>query len=402
MEYKKAHRPLPDIARALAVDGILEGSVERSGTRVHINAQLIYAPTDRHLWAESYDRDVSDVGALQSELARNIAKQVGLTAAATPTPKHIVNPEAHDAYLMGRYYWGGDQPERGREYFLKAIQLQPDYAAAYAALADAYGAPVAGGAPKAELQEAATKVEAAARRALVLDDSIAETHTTMAAFYALFAWNLAAADRESARAVELNPSFALAHHKRSRILFALGRNEEGLQEERAAMEIDPRVQPSGLGEALFHARQYDAAISELRARADVQPDDDAVHVILADVYWQKGMAAEFAHELARSYVPKSAAELETAFRHGGARAVTEWELAHVKRLQAKGYMSPLRLAMVCARTGRKEETLRYLEQAYEEHVPWLAFVGVEPDLDFIRSEPRFQAIAKKMGWPLVT
>ena len=163
MQYKKVHRPLADVARELGVDGILEGSVERSGNRVHINTQLIYAPQDRHLWAESYDRDLNDLASLQNELAQTIARQVGFSTTATATTGRQINTEARDAYMLGRYYWFADQTVKGREYFLKAIQLQPDYAAAHAALADSYMTEVVTGAPRAELQEAMTKGEKAAR-----------------------------------------------------------------------------------------------------------------------------------------------------------------------------------------------------------------------------------------------
>ena len=145
MQYRKVHRPLPDIARELGVDGILEGSVGRSASRVHINVQLIFAPTDTHVWAESYDRDLSDVISLQSELAQTIARHVGMTASASSKPEKRINPEAHDAYLMGRYYWfEDDDSEKSRQYFQKAINLQPDYAAAWSGLADSYLGSAAG------------------------------------------------------------------------------------------------------------------------------------------------------------------------------------------------------------------------------------------------------------------
>lgn len=399
MQYKKVHRPLTEVARELGVDGILEGSVERSGKRIHLNAQLIYAPQDRHLWAESFDRDLNDLASLQSELSQTIARQVGLTAFPVVAPERHISPEAHDAYLLGRYYWFGQQYDKSNEQFLKAIQLQPDYAAAHAALADSYIAPVVLGAPKAELQEAMTKAERAARQALALDDSVAETHISMAAIDFFFSWNWEAAEREAARAVELNPRYSEAHHLRAYILLALQRDDEAVQEDRISMEIDPRIRPWALGFALLRTRQFDAALAELAARTEVQPDDTTLSEILSDLYWQKGMVAESVRELSKAYVPKSASELREAFRSGGSRGAVEWRLAHLKKLQSQMYVSPLALALAAARAGHKEETLRYLEQSYDEHVPWLAFVGNEPDLDFIHSEPRYQAIVRKMKLP---
>jgi TolB-like protein/DNA-binding winged helix-turn-helix (wHTH) protein len=399
MQYKKVHRPLPDVARELGVDGILEGSVERSGSRVHINTQLIYAPQDRHLWAESYDRDLNDLPALQSELARTIAHQVGLTTTPPARTEPHINPEAHDAYLLGRYYWFGEQDVKSREYFLKAIQLQPDYASAHAALSDSYVGAVVLGAPKAELQEAIIKGEQEARQAIALDDLNADAHHSMAAFDLFLAWNPEAAERESARSIELNPRYSESRHLHAYILSALQRNEEAIQEDRKGMEIDPRLHPWALGYALLRARQYDAAIAELRARAEVQPDDDTMHQFLSDLYWYKGMVAESVHELAKAYVPNSAAELEAAFRKGGARSAVEWQLDHWKKLHPNEDVPPLHFAVRYARLGRKDEALRCLEQAYAEHVPWLIFIQNDPDFDSLHSDPRYRAIVRKLRLP---
>ena len=399
MQYKKVHRPLAEVARELGVDGILEGSVARSGSRVHINTQLIYAPQDRHLWAESYDRDLSDLASLQSELARTIARQVGLTTKLPARTEPRINAEAHDAYLLGRYYWFGEQDLKSREYFLKAIQLQPDYASAHAALSDSYVGAVVLGAPKDELQEAMIEGEQEARQAIALDDFNADAHHSMAAFDFFLAWNPNGAERESARSVELNPRYSESRHLRAYILSALQRNEEAIQEDRKGMEIDPRLHPWALGYALLRARQYDAAIAELRARAEVQPDDDTLHQFLSDLYWYKGMFAESVHELAKAYVPKSAAELEAAFRKGAARGAVEWQLAHWRRLHPNEDIPPLHFAVRYARLGRKDEALRCLERAYDEHVPWLIFIQNDPDFDSLHSDPRYEAIVKKLGLP---
>ncbi len=399
MQYKKVHRPLADIARELEVDGILEGSVERSGNRIHLNAQLIYAARERHLWAESYDRDLNDLAALQSELAQTIAREVGLTTTPLAPSGRRIRPEAYDAYLLGRYYWFGGKVIKSREYFLNAIQLQPDYAAAQAGLADSYFLEIADRPLKPESQEPLKKGQQALAQALALDDSDAHAHNTMAAYRFFLNWDVQTGERESARATELNPRDAEAHYVRCWVLFALRRTGEALREERLSMEIDPRLHPSALGDALRFARQYDAGIAELRARAEVQPEDLDVHETLSNLYWQKKMYAESVRELAKTFVPKSAVELEDAFRRGGPQAAAEWRLAHRKKLQAQMYVSPLDLALAAARAGHKEETLRYLEQSCEEHVPWLVFTWTDPDLDFIRSEPRYQAIMKKLGLP---
>jgi TolB-like protein/DNA-binding winged helix-turn-helix (wHTH) protein len=162
MQYKKVHRPLREIAQELGVDGILEGSVGRTGNRVHVTAQLIHAASDTHVWAESFDRDLSDVGSLQNELAQTIAKQVGATTSGSSKPERRINPEAHDAYLLGRYYWFASEYEKSREYFQKAIDLQPDYATAWGGLADSYSATAAAG--KFRPEEVMPQAEVAARK----------------------------------------------------------------------------------------------------------------------------------------------------------------------------------------------------------------------------------------------
>jgi len=271
MQYKKVHRPLADVARELGVDGILEGSVGRSGNRVHINAQLIYAPKDMHLWAESYDRDLNDLTSLQSDLAQNIARQVGMTTAAVGRPERHINPEAHDAYLLGRHYWFVSQYKKSREYFQKAIDLQPDYAAAWSGVADYYTASAVEGQITQEV--AIAQAEPAARKAIELDDSLADAHHAMAAVYYFLRWDWNAAEKESGRAIELNPHYSEIHHLRSYLFDTLSRTDESLQEERKAMELDPFARPFGLALALLYAHQFDAALQEALARSDVQHND---------------------------------------------------------------------------------------------------------------------------------
>lgn len=399
MQYKKAQRPLREIARELGVDGILEGSVERSDSRIHLNAQLIYAPTDTHLWAESYDRDLHDVGLLQSELAQIIAREVGSTVSISSNTVRRIRPEAHDAYLMGRYYWFSDNEKRSREYFQKAIDLQPDYAAAWSGLADSLLLPGFGG--KILRDRAVGPGGEAAQRALALDDFSAEAHNTMAAFSFFYMWDWKKAERESARAVELNPGLAEAHHLRSYVLQALHRTDDALQEQKKAMELDPFARPWAMIFALIHARRFDAALAEGRMRAEAQPNNPDVRGFLSDVYMYKGMEKDAAQEMEISLQLQGEKEAATAVRQayvrGGMRAVLEWELVDRRKKYREGHGSPLGLAADAAVLKRKEETLRYLEQAYEERDLRLAHIQYLPYLDFVHNETRYQAIVKKMG-----
>ncbi|MFZ0796383.1 MAG: winged helix-turn-helix domain-containing protein [Terriglobales bacterium] len=399
MQYKGVHRPLREIARELGVDGILEGSVGRSGNRVRVTAQLIYAASDTHVWAESFDRDLSDVGVLQDELAQTIAKQVGATTSRSRNPQRRINPQAHDAYLLGRYYWYADDSKKSRTYFEKAVELQPDYAAAWAGLADYYcGNAVIGEFPP---EAAMPQAEAAARKALELDDLSAEAHLSMAAIQLFYRWDWAAAEQESARAVELNPNVAEIHHLRSYTLRPLNRLDEALQEQRRAMELDPFARPDQLGWALLRVRQFDAALNEARIRTEVQPNNADPHYVLFYAYFYKGMEKEAEEELER-YLQLAGekdllAEQVQVYGRGGFRAVLEWNVDVLKRKAAKQYVSPTEFAEAYALLGRKEETIRYLEESYQKRAPRLVFLQSDLTLDFLHSDPRYRAIVNKMG-----
>ncbi|MCU1269550.1 MAG: Adenylate cyclase [Acidobacteriaceae bacterium] len=400
MQYKGVRRPLRDIARELGVDGILEGSVTRSGNRVHMTVQLIYAPSDTHVWAESYDRDPSEVFSLPSELSKTIAKEVKI--AVSPTgPRRYINPEAHDAYLQGRYFWFGDNSERSREYFEKAIQLQPDYAAAWSGLADSYAVRAMDGVSSP--QEVMEKAEVAARKGIELDDSLSAAHNTRAALYLFHTWNWQSAEAESRRALELDPNNAEAHHVYSYVLTTMQRPDEALQEQKRSSELDPFARPWALGNAFIKNRRLDAAVNEFRLRAEAQPRDSFTHFILSDAYWFKGMWKESVQEAETGFQiegdKKSAEAVRRAFESGGAKGFAEWWLSDCKAKARKGYVSPWTLASAYAQAGHKEEALRFLEDAYRERSPRLVFIQNSPVFDFLHSDDRYQALVKKMGLP---
>ena len=401
MQYKNVHRPLPEIARELGVDGVLEGTVERSGNRVHLTAQLIYAPSDTHVWAESFDRDLSDVGALQDELAETIAKQVGTKTSGPGSPERHISPEAYDAYLLGRYSWFNDEYEKSRGYFQKAIDLQPDYAAAWGGLADSYLMPAEEF--KSPSSAVMPQAEAAARKALELDDRAAEAHNSMAMIQLFYRWNWAAAERESARAVELNPSLAEGHFVRSYVLRPLNRMDEALQEEKKAMELDPLSEPDAVTFILIRMRNFDAALNEARIRSDAQPNDADLHEVLSEAYFLKGMEKESEAESERALQlageKDQLAERVRAYHGGGSRAVLEWRVDWLNRKAAKQYVSPMDFADTYAQLGRKEETIRYLEKSYQEREPHVVYLQSDPGFDFLHADPRYRDIVNKMGLP---
>jgi TolB-like protein/DNA-binding winged helix-turn-helix (wHTH) protein/Tfp pilus assembly protein PilF len=396
MQYKGVNRPVRDIARELGVDGILEGSIERTANHVHMTVQLIYAPTDSHVWAESYDRDLDQAYSLPEELSRIVAKEV--KAATSPPPAlRYINPEAHDAYLHGRYFWFAVDIDQSQQEFEKAIQLQPDYAAAWSGLADAYGLRAVYGLSPGS--EAVTKMESAARKAVELDDSSAEAHNSLSAWYFFFAWDPQRALAEADRALALGS--AQSHFLRAHALIALHRTDEAIQEEKRFVELDPLVFPWALGLAYLNLGQIDNAIAELRLRTQVQPNDFVSHYALAEAYWLKRMWPEFAQqiekEIALTESREKAAEIHQAYERGGYKAVSQKRLEFLQARSRKMYVSPIDFAYQYAFLNDKEQTLKSLEDSFRDRSPAMAFLQNEPLFNFVHDDPRYQALAKKMG-----
>ena len=397
MQYKGVKRSLPEIARELGVDGILEGSIERTANRVHMTVQLIYAPTDSHVWAESYDRDLNQAYSLPEELSETIAKQVKTATSPAPPPRYI-NPEAHDAYLRGRYFWFSFNVPKTLPYFEKAIQLQPDYAAAWSGLADTYA--TAGMSERPPLQ-AMPKVLEAARKAVELDDSLPEAHNSMAAWYLFYAWDLPRADAESRRAIALNPNYGEAHYMLHYVLMAMNRLPEAEVEEKRAVELDPFVRSWSLGQFYTDTRQYDAAINELRQQLVARPNDDGVLMTLSKAYWLKGMYKESQEALEDALRLENKPELAVAARRawvqGGEPAVEKWGVQQAQALARKSYVSNLDMANPFAFAGDKEQTLKYLEAAVRDHQPNIITLQYEGIFDFLHNEPRYRAVVEKIG-----
>ena len=405
VQYKKAHRPLPEIARELGVDGVIEGSVSRSQGRVRVRAQLIYAPTDTHLWAESYDRDAGDILSLQQELARNIAERVNRAAsaegAATAPPHGSSNQAARDAYYRGRSLWSAGQYVRSGNFFREAIRLDPNYAAAYAGIADSYTAAAVSGTMRP--LDAMPKAREAVRKGLELDDEAAEVHHTYAAVKLFFDWDWNSAEREMERALSLNPGIAEAHHLHSYILEAANRTEESLKEDKLCGELDPFGRSWSYPFALYRNRRFDEAIVEFQQRAEIVPSGGFEHELMGLAYAYKGDGAKATAEWKQRYVadgqPEIASKMEEAFRSGGIEAVWELKYELIKEAAKTQYVSQLDLADAAASAGHKAGALTYLERAYEERQPLMVRLLHNPELDSLREEPRFKAIVKKMGLP---
>ena len=400
MQYKGVRRPLPEIARELGVDGILEGSVSRADDRVHVNIQLIQAPTDTHLWAESYDRDSSDVAALPHEAAEAIAKRLDRSVTSASAARYI-NPEAHDAFLHGRYLWYAGQNDKALEYFKKATQLQPDYAPGWSGIAMYYGAgaiigyldPAKSLAPG---QEAATK-------AVRLDDSFPEAHLAMCATILINEWDFKRADKECLRAIELDPEFAEAYHLRAKVLGAFNRNVEAIEAQEKATELDPVARPWAMAMAYQVARRDDDAIADVRQRLESYPQDASLMWHLHESYRRKGMDKEAAQSLIRvfqlNHDTVSADGVQHAFQEGGYKAVVRWELNGLQKKAQTQYVCPVELARLYAQLGDRERTLSLLEEGYRQHAPRILWIQSESAFDFLHSDERYRSIIKGIGLP---
>jgi TolB-like protein/DNA-binding winged helix-turn-helix (wHTH) protein len=399
MQYKGAHRPLREIAQALGVDGILEGSVERADGKVHMTIQLIQAGTDTHVWAESYDRDANDVVTLPAEAAQAIATR--LNSAVAVKPPRYVSPEAHDAYLHGHYLWFTGQNDKAGEYFRKATELQPNYAAGWTGLSEYYGAGAVDG--LLDPRQALPAMNAAARKAIALDDALPEAHLTMAATYWVYNWDLAQADQEILRAIELDPKLAEAYHLRAKFLGILNRHQEAIAQQKKAMEIDPFARPWAMALIYVLARQCDAATTDAAQRLESTPNDPFLHKMLSWAYQCKGREKEAIQELERyltlSGDNTSAENMRRTYAQGGYKATLHWQIQDLERKSAKQYVSPVDLAELYAQLGQREKTLALLEEGYRQHSPQLLDMQNNSNFDFLHEDERYRSLVKQIGLP---
>jgi TolB-like protein/DNA-binding winged helix-turn-helix (wHTH) protein len=397
MQYRGARRPLPEIARALHADAILEGSVSRSANQVHMNLQLIRADTDSHLWADSYERDANDV-ALPDEAAKAIANQLHRAVSAVKANRYV-NPAAHDAYLHGNYLWFGDHMEESGAWFRKAIDLQPDYALAWAGLADYYGEGIVVNA--LDPRTSTVPEEQAAQRALALDPNLPQAHQAMGAMFLIDRWDWADADREILRAISLDPQNGELYYLRACVLQAVNRNAEAIDMGKKAMEIDPFSRPYALASLYPYARRFDAALKEIRLRLEANPNNLDLLGLEMDTFRRMGNYKEAVDVWARWHIltgdPQSAVNLRRAWDRGGARGFVRWQLGR-RLLQSKNhYVSPVELASYYAQLGDKERTLALLEEGYQQHSTDTLWIQGDPAYDFLHSDRRFRSIVQRTG-----
>jgi TolB-like protein/Tfp pilus assembly protein PilF len=411
VRYKGAHKPLPEIARELNVDGVIEGSTLRSGGRVRITAKLIHATTDRHLWANSYERDERDVLALQGEVARAIANEIKVKLTpqeqARLTSARPVNPEAYEAYLKGRYEWNTRTEEglkKSLRYFEQAIAVEPSYGAAYSGLADSYS--MLWDNQYLGPDECIPKARAAALKAIEIDDNLAEAHTSLANVMGSYDWNWTAAEKEYRRALELNPNYATAHHWYAGQLAQMGHHVEALEEIRKARQLDPlspRIN-AVVGLHLYWARQYDLALEELNKALDLNPNDPMTHQIVGLVYLQKAKNQEAITELLRAnhligekgWPPLTLAQ---GYAFVGQRDQARKMLEKLEKQSKRTFVAPTEIGLIYAALGERHQAFAWLERAYEQRDSGLLMLKVDARFDLLRPDPRFQDLLRRVGLP---
>jgi TolB-like protein/DNA-binding winged helix-turn-helix (wHTH) protein/Flp pilus assembly protein TadD len=409
MPYKRVRKPLPEIARELNVDAVVEGTVMRSGGQVRITAQLIEARTDRHLWSETYQGDLRDTLTLQNKVARAIASQIQVNVnpqeQATLKNDKAVDPEAYEAYLKGRYFWNkrtADALKTAKDYFDQAIARDPAYAQAYSGLADTYA--LLGDWQYAVMApaEALPRAKAAAIKAVELDDRLGEAHTSLAFCLDSFDWDFASAEREFRRGVELNPGYATAHHWYAWHLSLLGRDREALAEMRKAENLDPLslIINADLAELLLIAHLADESVQQSRKTIQMDANFALAHNQLGQALLQKGQHDEAIVELQKAIQSSGGsatctANLARAYAVSGRRNEAEQLLTDLKTRSSPGYSNASEIAVIYAALGDRDQAMTWLGKGYEER--FNPGVLLRPGFDPLRSDPRFQALVRRVG-----
>jgi TolB-like protein/DNA-binding winged helix-turn-helix (wHTH) protein/Tfp pilus assembly protein PilF len=405
--YKGTKKAVSNIARELGADAVIEGTVLRSGKRVRITAQLIDADKEQHLWAGSFERDQGDVLALQDDVARAIAGEVRAKLpandSARPGKARMLDARAHDLYLQGRYCWRQrtrESEQAGLEYFLQAVSQDPNYANAYAGIADSYL--VLGAHGRLPPAEAFPKARQAAAMALHLDDNLAEAHTSLGWIKAFVDWDWPGSDREFRRAIEIQPNYPTAHHWYSHYLAAVGLLDDSLAEIRKAHQVDPfEVNiDDWLGTILYYAGRYDEAIAQRQKTAELYPHTtpvqfDQISTILGKQGKLNAAVESQSKSLTLSDDPKFADSLRRAYANSGYSGYLKIRIEHMTSTAARGSEPAGSLAQLYARLGDKEAALRWLERAVEQRDVWL-YLKADPAYDGIRADPRFQTLVRRM------
>lgn len=401
MHYKNAEKTAGEIGRELGVDYILEGTVRREGQRVRITTQLIQVSDQTHLWAESHERELASVFEIQRDVAQRVAQSLALELLPAPRKWSSI-PDAHEAYLRGRYFSQHGETRKAVAAFKQALETDPNYAPAYAGLANVivFSAPAKLYMPMAR---------DAAQRAVELDETLSDAHSALGTMKFMFEWDWPAAEKAFHRSLELDPSNAEAHLRYSNYLVAMGRMDEAMAEAGRAQQLDPLSPIIGQSIGRYYAMQgqYDPAIKQYMKTLEIDPNFCWSLMFLSFAYEAKGDYEQWLAYQKRTWTimrnrPDIGEEMEKAYRAGGYPAA-------MRRLNAMLYeedarreiMTSATLAINYIKLGHKEKALYWLEKAYEHHTRDLIYLNVMPEFDPLRNEPRFQAIVRKIGLPPV-
>ena len=410
MRYKGIRRPLSQIARELDVDAVVEGEVLRSNDRVRVTAQLIATAEDRHIWAEAYDRDLRDVVALQGDVARSIASSI--RARVTPTelarinPGRRVDPEAYEAYLKGRYFFEKRTSEgiyKGLEYFQLAIRKDPRYAEAYAGLAKIYQ--ILGSYEMLPPKESHPKAREAANKALQLDAALSEAYTARGLVASFYEWDWDAAEQDFQSAFMVNSNDATAHHWYAEHLMNVGQADRAIAELERARELDPLSLPinATLGRAYRDARRYEESINQCRKTLDIDPDFALAHWCLGVSYVAEKQYAEAITEMQRANIvgesPLYKYGLGYAYAAAGNKTRARAIIEELKQESHTTYMPAYFIAAIYGELAEKDRAFVWLQRAYDERDPQITYLLLDPFMDPLRSDPRFNDLVRKVGLP---
>ncbi len=407
--YKSAPENLSQVGEQLGVANILEGTVQRVAENVRVSVQLINATDEAHLWAETYDRKLTDIFAVESEIAKTIADT--LRARLSDPEQHAItarpteNAEAYQLYLKGRYFWNkrtGADLKKAIDYFNQAIGKDPNYALAYAGLADAYG--LLSGFGAASPKDSLPQAKAAAKKALELDNTLGEAHASLAQALFAYDFNFAEANREFRRAIELSPNYATAHQWYGQGgLAPLGQFEDAIAEMKRALELDPLsvIINADLGSVLCSARHYDEAIEQLRKTIEMDPRFYYAHWNLGVALESKGLVdqavVEYEKAIALDDDPLSPGLLAHLYAKMGQKEKALQIQERLREVSKERYVTPYIFAIIHLGLGEKDQAMAFLEKTYEDRDGYnIAFVKVDPFFDPLRGDPRFQAFVQKI------
>jgi len=407
----KGYRIEPQaVARELGVRAVLTGEVSKREDTLIIRTELIDATHDAHLWSEQYNRNPSDLLAMQDDIAREISVKLRLRLTGDGPERlikrHTGSAAAYQLYLKGRYFWNKRNEEgvrKGIEYLQQAIDTDPLYALAYSGLADCYivlGAPLNAAPPK----EAFTKAKAAALKALEIDETLAEAHATLGVVKQRFDWDLKGAAEEFRRAIELNPSYATAHQWYSINFEIMGQPDAALVEAQRAYELDPLsiIINARVGHTYYFGRRYDQAIEQYKKTLELDPNFAIAHSRLGWAYLQKGLQRDAVEQFLRgnslaSESPEAVTELKQSFLRFGMQGYWRRSLELEQQKAKHRYVSAYDIAVLYARLGEKEQALSWLDKAYEERSSSLVYLKVEPSFDSLRKDPRLVDLLRRIN-----